>query len=434
MFCGSCMHDNTLSAALIELGCNVQLIPLYTPIRTDEKNVSIDRVFFGGINVFLQQKLPLFRYLPSFLDGWLNHPHLIDRIASWSMATNPQQLGPMTVSMLRGESGHQKKELVRLVSWLSRNVQPNIVNLTNILIAGCVPVIKKHLRVPVLVTLQGDDLFLESLPEPYKTQAMVEIRRLAVDIDAFIVFSRYYADFMSDYLQIPRERLHIVPLGIKLEDFITCIDKRSEDRQPTVGYFARISPEKGFHVLVDAFLLLRKMKGTENVHLRVAGWLGQRDGPFFQQQLQKLEREEGAEAFEYVGVLDRKEKIEFFRSIDVLSVPTTYREPKGIFVLEALASGVPVVEPEHGSFPELVAATGGGCLVQSEDAEDLARTLHRLLTDSPTRMQLGRLGRQKVLQMFTAEAMAKRTLAVYEQYLSKKGTVATVRKMSHLFR
>lgn len=204
---------------------------------------------------------------------------------------------------------------------------------------------------------------------------------------------------------------------------MTCIDEPPQDRPPTVGYFARISPEKGLHVLVDAFLLLRKMKGTGDVQLRVAGWLGQRDGPFFQKQLRKLEREEGPEAFEYAGVLDRKEKIEFFRSIDVLSVPTAYREPKGIFVLEALASGVPVVEPEHGSFPELVAATGGGCLVQPGDAEDLARALHRLLTDSATRMQLGRLGRQKVLQMFTAQAMAKHTLAVYEQYLSKKSAV-----------
>ena len=417
MFCGSCMHDNTLSAALMDLGCDVQLIPLYTPIRTDENNVSIDRVFFGGINVFLQQKVPLFRYLPSFLDGWLNRPHLVDRVVSWSIGTNPQQLGPMTLSMLRGESGHQKKELVRLVNWLRQNVQPNIVNLTNILIAGCVPVIKKHLQVPVLVTLQGDDLFLESLPEPYKTQAMMEIRRLVADVDAFIVFSSYYADFMSDYLKIPRERLHIVRLGIKLEDFITRRDEPTEDRQPTVGYFARISPEKGLHVLVNAFLLLRKMRGTENVRLRVAGWLSERDGPYFRKQQQKLQQGGAADAFEYVGALDRKEKIKFFRGIDVLSVPTTYREPKGIFVLEALASGVPVVQPEHGAFPELITATGGGCLVQPEDPEDLANAFHRLFTDSPTRIGLGQLGRRKVQQMFTAEIMAQRTLEVYAQYL-----------------
>ena len=147
---------------------------------------------------------------------------------------------------------------------------------------------------------------MESLPEPYKTQVMLEIRRLVADIDAFIVPSRYYADFMSDYFQIPRDRLHIVSLGIQLEDF-KVRDKPHEDRQPTVGYFARISPEKGFHVLVDAFLLLRKMKGTENVRSRVAGWLGQRENPFFQKQLQKLQREGGAHAFEYVGALDRKD-------------------------------------------------------------------------------------------------------------------------------
>ena len=306
------MHDNTLSTALIELGCDVQLIPLYTPIRTDEENVSLDKVFLGGINVFLQQNVPVFRYLPSFLDGWLNRPSLIDRIASWSMGTNPQQLGPLTVSMLQGQSGNQKKEFVRLVKWLANNVRPNIVNLTNILIGGCVPVIKQHLRVPVLVTLQGDDLFVESLPEPYKTQAILEIRRLVTGIDGFIVFSKFYADFMSDHFHIPEKRIHIVPLGIKLEDFKTCINTLPENPQPTVGYFARICPEKGFHLLLDAFLLLRKMKGTEDVHLKVAGWLDRRDRPFFRRQLQKLQREGAVEAFEHVGVLDRKEKIDFF--------------------------------------------------------------------------------------------------------------------------
>lgn len=419
MFCGSCMHDNTLSTALIQLGCDVQLIPLYTPIRTDEKNVSLNKVFLGGINIFLQQNIPVFRYLPSFLDDWLNRPSLIDRVSTWSMRTNPQQLGLLTVSMLRGQSGNQKKEFLRLVKWLTNNVQPNIVNLTNILIGGCVKAIKEKLRVPILVTLQGDDLFIESLPEPYKTQAIHEIRRLVTDIDGFIVFSQFYADFISDYFQIPEKRIHIVPLGIKLEDFKTCIKRLPENRQPSVGYFARICPEKGFHVLLDAFLFLRKMKGTEDVHLKVAGWLGQRDRPFFQRQLQKLQREGAVEAFEHVGVLDRKEKIKFFQSIDVFSVPTTYQEPKAIFVLEALASGVPVVEPAHGTFPELVTTTGGGCLVQPGDTKELAHTLHRLLTDWQTRTQLGELGRQKVMQMFTAETMAKRTLDVYEQYLSR---------------
>ena len=252
MFCGSCMHDNTLSSALIDLGHDVQLIPLYTPIRTDEQNVSINKVFLGGINVFLQQKVAFFRRLPPLLDGWLNHPWIIDRVASRGIHTSPQELGSITVSMLRGESGHQKKELLRLTKWLSEDVRPNLVNLTNILIGGCIPAIKRRLDVPIFVTLQGDDLFLDSLPSPHRDQAMTEVHRLATEVDGFITFSQHYADFMSGYLKISRNRIQVVPLGIRLEDFSKYSGNPKENRPPTIGYFARICPEKGFHLLVEA--------------------------------------------------------------------------------------------------------------------------------------------------------------------------------------
>src|ERR1700722_12004436 len=133
MFCGSCMRDNTLAAALTRLGCDVTLVPLYTPIRTDEADVSIDQVFFGGINMYLQQKFSLFRHLPGFLDRWLDRPWIINRLASGRLRVAAQELGELTVSVLQGEHGHQRKEVFRLVDWLDRHVQPELVNLSNIL-------------------------------------------------------------------------------------------------------------------------------------------------------------------------------------------------------------------------------------------------------------------------------------------------------------
>ncbi len=416
MYCGSCMHDNTLAAALIKLGCDLQLVPTYTPIRTDEENVSLDTVFFGGINVYLQQKIPLFRYLPSFLDRWLDLPWLITQVAGRGIRTSAHELGDLTLSMLRGESGYQRKEVRRLVSWLEREARPNLINLSNILIAGCVPSIKKQLSVPILVTLQGDDLFLEDLAEPYKQEALSLIRQLASQVDGFIVFSRYYAEFMARYLQLSRERFHIVPMGVKLDDFPAETDGRGL-RPPTIGYLARLCPAKGLHILVDAFVLLRQMPGMDRARLHVAGWLGIGDRAYYEAQLEKLHHHGLSQDFEYAGVVDRTKKIKFLQSLDLFSVPTTYQEPKGIFVLEALASGVPVVLPEHGAFPELLQGTGGGRLVRPHDPEDLARVLHHLLTDLPTCHALGRQGRVSVLESFGAEQMAARTLAVYRQYL-----------------
>jgi glycosyltransferase involved in cell wall biosynthesis len=418
MFCGSCMRDNTLAAALGRLGCDVQLIPLYTPIRTDEQNVSIDRVFFGGINVYLQQTVPAFRYLPGFLLRWLDHPRIINGVARFGIKTSGRQLGKLTLSVLRGEHGPLRGEVERLVDWLAGEVKPQLVNLSNLLIAGCVPAIKRRLNVPVLVTLQGDDLFLEELPEPYQSQAREELRRLAAAVDGFLVFSRYYAEYMAECLQAPLERFHIVPMGIQADDYRAVERSEAVGRPPTVGYLARLCRAKGLHVLTDAFLRLRKLPGTAHARLFVAGWLPAIDRAFAEAEFARLRAGGVGGDFRYWGALERDDKLAFLQSVDVLSVPTTYREPKGIFVLEALASGVPVVQPAHGAFPELLAATGGGMLVPPNDPAQLAQTLHDLLVDHAARLELARQGRERVLGDFNADRMAAATMEVYQRYLS----------------
>jgi len=427
MFCGSCMRDNTLVSELHKLGCPALLIPTYTPIRTDEQDVSEQQVFLGGINMYLQQKSALFRYLPSFLDRWLDRPWLIQKLASRQIKVNARDLGEMAVSVMRGEHGNQRKEVHRLVRWLAHDVRPRLVNLSNVMIAGSAPAMKRELGVPVLATLQGDDLFLDELEEPYRSQALAEVRKLAQHIDGFLVFSNYYADFMADYLQVPREKMHLVPMGLKLDGAAQTL-AASASRPPTVGYFARICPAKGFHLLVDAFLRLRKMPGMEQARLHTAGWLGEGDRAFYNEQLAKLQAAGAEQNFWYAGIVDRQQKFEFLRGLDVFSVPTTYREPKGIYVLEALSVGTPVVQPDHGSFPELIAAAGGGQLVPPHDAGKLADMLHSLLRSPELRTALSAAGQAGVRQRFSAEQMARDTLAVYQRFLepaSQRATVAT---------
>jgi glycosyltransferase involved in cell wall biosynthesis len=360
MFCGSCIHDNALAKELILLGNECLLVPVYTPIRTDDESVSQDQVFMGGINVYLQQKLPWLAYLPSWLDRALNSPTLIRMLTKNVGKTLPTFLGALTVSMLKGLKGNQRKEFKRLLDWLSKDISPDIIILTNLLIGGGIREMKQKCGSKIFVTLQGDDIFIESLPEPYRSQTIELMKSLVPDVDGFIVHSRAYANKMKELLYIPWDRLHIVPLGIPLRDFskakIATVSHPDVATKPTeynIGYFARLGPEKGFHRLVEAFIELSKTPGFQHVRLKIAGWKGPQHENEFQRLSEKLKAAGLADRWQYVGSVDRSQKVEFLQSLDLFCVPTTYEEPKGLFLLEALACGIPYLEPAHGAFPEI---------------------------------------------------------------------------------
>ena len=415
MYCGSCIHDNALAAALARRDVEIALIPTYTPLRTDEENVALDRVFYGGVNIFLQQQWSFFRRTHRFFDRVLDSPFLLRTLARFGSATNARALGPLTVSILAGEEGNQQKELTRLTAYLRRDFKPDLIGLTNALFAGMARQLKARLGVPVLCALQGEDLFLDGLPEPHKTEALQTLRQRAQDIDAFIAPCAYYQAQMAAYLQVPRTKIHVVPLGLNLTGHRR--EPPPPDGPVKIGYLARICPEKGFHLLVDAFRRLKEQPEFAALRLEAAGYLSAYDKPYFAEQVQKIRRWGLADSFAYHGEVDRREKIRFLCSLQVFSVPATYADPKGLSVLEALANGIPVVQPNHGAFPELIAATGGGLLVEPHAPAPLAHQLAALLRDEKRRRQLGQTGQAAVHSRFHADAMAAATLAVCERYL-----------------
>ncbi len=334
---------------------------------------------------------------------------------------SPQILGEMTLSMLQGVNGHQRKEVRKLVEWLQHSLRPDVINFTNLLIAGCAPELKRTFGVPIVVTLQGDDVFLDSLPEDFRRRAIEQMRALAEHVDAFIVFNRFYASYMQQYLSLPAEKFHVVSLGINLDDFAAVNGRRelATNRSPTIGYLARLAPEKGLHLLVDAFIHLRQQSPKSTTRLLVAGWLGQQNRAYANAQFAKLRQAGLQDAFTYLGVIDRQQKLDFLGQIDVLSVPTVFQDPKGLYVLEALAAGVPVVQPAHGAFTELIESTAGGHLVPPHNAQLLAHGLQQLLDDHGRRRHLGLTGQANVAQRHTADVMASQTLNVYRTLLDR---------------
>lgn len=407
MYCGSCMHDNSLAKALRQSDVDCLLQPVYTPIRTDAESVASEQVFFGGIHIYLLQQMPWLRMLPAPMRRALDWPPLIRFATRRTHTASARQMGKLTLSMLRGAEGRQKDEVNRLVDWLADEIQPDAILFSNLLIGGALPSLRKRLpNTRLVVLLQGDDIFLDYLESSDRIAAIELCHALVANVDRFVTYSRFYADKMGEMLGIHEDRFDVTPLSIDLTPFdLDHESPRRTDGTFRLGYFARIAPEKGFDQLVDAFLQIAPKH--DDLHLHAAGWMSESNRHYLSAQQHKIDAAGLQDRFRYQGSPTLEGKVEFLRSLDLLSVPTVYQEPKGLFVLEALAAGVPVVQPDHGEFGELIESTGGGIVYPPGDLDALCESIERLKTDTELRQQLAATGQANVHKKHSIEAAAE---------------------------
>ena len=427
MYCGNCFRDNALVAELRALGHDVTMIPLYLPITLDEEDQSAGTpVFFGGINVYLEQKFALFRRAPNWLRRLLSSDGLLRWAAGRTAKTRAADVGDMMISMLRGEEGNQARELDELIAWLKSQAKPDVVCLSNALLVGMARRLKAELQTQVVCTLQGEDSFLDSLPDTHRAAAWQLLSERAADVDKFIAPSRYFADVMTRRLGLQPERVHVVHNGLNLDGYRkpTPDPSREGNRRhasritqnaaPVLGYFARMCKEKGLDTLVEAFIHLKNRGNVPRLKLHIGGGCGPGDELFVKSLRKRLAEAGFIGETMFAPNLSRAEKIAFLESLSVFSVPASYGEAFGLYVIEAMAAGVPVVQPRTASFPELIEATGGGLLCEPGDAKSLADAIERLLLDPAKARALGEAGRNAVSEKFRVAQMAEQTLRVFQ--------------------
>ena len=414
------LRDNAQAVELLARGHQVTLLPLYTPTNPDEHNVSRKRVLFGGISIYLQQYSSFFRTAPRFLDRLWDSPWVINAFASRSLSTDPSLLGDLTISMLEGSNGVLRREFDKLLEWIADEPVPDVINLPNSLLISLAGPLRRALNRPICCTMQGEDLFRSGLVEPYRTQAINLIRAQVRDVDHFISVSDYYVPIMAELLRIPSDKVSVVPLGINLAGYErpSAGDLASRSLGEggfRVGYFARVSPEKGLHVLAEAYTHLRARAPGAKMRLDAAGYMNGAQAPYLDGIKRDLAKAGLAGEFMYHGAVDRDGKLAFLRTLDVLSVPAPYDEPKGTFLLEAMGEGVPVVQPRRGAFTEIVEKTGGGVLVPPDDPKALGDALYALSQDRARLDALGRRGFDGVRAHYSIQHSTDRLLAVYER-------------------
>jgi glycosyltransferase involved in cell wall biosynthesis len=415
-YCQNCFRDSDLLKSLFALGHDVIKSPMYLPINLDNtEGVANTPVFFGAINIYLKEKLPFYRHAPEWLERIFDSQALLQLAAKKSGSTRASGLEEMTISMLLGEKGRQASELDHLINYL-RQVNPDVVHLSNALLLGLAHRLKKDLGTGVVCSLQDENEWIDLMDESYQEKVWNIMAERAVDVDFFVTASQYYSDKSQKQLGIPGDKIKVIYGGVNLDGY----EKSSLPfAPPVIGYLCRMSEYFGLGILVDAFISLKKESRFKDLRLHITGGYSGEDKHFVKELLKKISKvgfEKDVEIFKDFG---KKNRIQFLKSLTLLSVPVPGGEAFGAYQVEALAAGVPVVQPNVGCFPEFVETTNGGIIYEPNDSETLAKSIVSLLSDPDRTRELGEQGRRTVLERFSMGNMAKDIVKVYEEVLNK---------------
>lgn len=416
-YCGNCLRDSAYVKSLKAEGHEAITLPLYLPLTSKDYTPENDiPVFYGAVNIYLGQNFRLFRRMPKWLHNFFNSPFILRYAAKKSGSTRATGLEEMTISMLKGADGFQKDELDELIYFLKHHEKPDVVHLSNALLLGLARKIKDELQIPVICSLQDEDVWVDAMDEPYRSQIWKLMGQKALDTDALVAVSDFFAKQMKQKMSIPDEKLHVVHIGVDPSKYSV---KTPNPDVPTIGYLSRLNKENGFEILVDAFIRLKENPKFSNAKLKVTGGKTGDDDKFINRQVDKLKRKGFQNAIEFIEDFRTESLGSFFEGLTLLSVPVLEGEAFGLYQIESLASGIPLVQPRLGAFPEIIEASGGGVIYQPNTAEVLAQKLAEVLSNPEQIKLMSIKGRKSVEEKFNTSILIQRMIEVYMSVVNK---------------
>lgn len=400
-YCGNCLRDSGFVKALRKAGYEAHTVPIYLPLSMDhaDKDENIP-VFYGAISIYLKQRFKWLHSMPLWLEHFFNSGFFLKMAARQAGSTRAAGLEEMTISMLNGTDGNQAQELDELIRFLKDVLKPDIVHLSNALLLGLVSKIKKELDIPVVCTLQDEDVWIDAMRPEYVDRLWKLMSEKALEVDAFFPVSHYFSGIMKEKMNLPDEKLKMVYVGIDTSEYSP---GNPDYNYPVIGYLSRLNEENGFGLVVDAFIRLKKQEKYKHVSLKATGGKTGDDELYVKKQIKKLKKNGVWEDVQIVDAYEGKEKKAFLRSLSLLTVPVLYGEAFGLYQLEAMASGVPLVQPELGAFKEIIEITGGGETYKPNDAITLSKTWGKLLDDKKRLKEIAESGKVNVHTHFNME-------------------------------
>ena len=411
-YCQNCLRDMELARALQRQGHDVIVVPLYLPLSVDDHSARSKPAFYSAVALYLRHVCPVLdRALPASFWRMLDSMAVLRFAAHRAGSTRAAGLGDITVSMLRGEAGRQAEELQRLVAWLRDDLgaRPDVVVLSNALLLGLARRIKAELGVPVVCWLQDEHVWADAMTPDESRLVWQVVRQRAADVDGLVAVSHYYAQRMTATLGLPPGRVRTIHIGVEPEPVAADLTRLPR----TIGFVSRLAEGEGFGLFVNAFIELHRDPQFADVRMKATG--GMTNKSYVNRQRRRL-RAAGLEArVEIDPDAFQNERAGFIRSLTLLSSPVPAGEAFGTYVIEAMAAGVPVVEPAVGAYPEIFEKAGCGVLCPVADAKTLAAAWAGLLTDAQRLADEGRRGREAVSRYFNLERMAREAVAYYEE-------------------
>ena len=417
-YCENCLRDAAIVRTLRALGHDALVAPMYLPLPEPDFGRTDRRVFCGAVGLYLAESVPFLRGMPRWLERIVDSRPALALASRMSGSTDPSSLSELTLSMLAGEGDFYARELDGLARWIAREAKPDIVHLSNALILAIAGRIRSETRIPVVVSLQDEDTWIDELDPEDAERAWSLVGRQAANADLFMPVSDFYARSLAAKLGIDLERMRVVPIGIDVERYRTSV--RADP--PRIGYLSRLSERMGFGILAEAFALLKKMPGTEQATLAAMGGSTGSDRAFLKKTFAFLSSRGILKDVSVHRGFAPEERIDFLSSLAALSVPASSGEAFGAFLIEAAASGVPAVQPRVGAYTEILSATGGGVLTQSAAPREIADALSALLRDPGRAAAMAARGRAGVQAGYTTRTMAEGALQVFERALRKRRT------------
>jgi glycosyltransferase involved in cell wall biosynthesis len=326
-------------------------------------------------------------------------------------STRAKGLSEMTISMLKGEHGYQHEELDRMIDWIRHHYPADVVHLSNALLSGLAPRIKEKLGVPIFCSLQDEDVWIDVMKPEFRDEAWNLMHENAHSIDRFISVSNYFSTFMKQRIRLPDNKVKTIYLGIDPADY-EYIPISGKPRN--IGFISRMCEENGLDILVEAFISLKDRQGFQDVNLIMTGGSTGDDKHYINKLKKRIDQSGLYDQVEILENFEEEGRKEFFRKVSVVSVPVRIGEAFGLYLLESMASGVPVVQPALGAFPEIIIKSGGGITYEPNQPEILAESLAKLLSDPQQLAGLSRAGHEGVHRYFDIFTHARELVTAYE--------------------